>query len=126
MMRTSIVLQISLAAVAVARPHIQGLAPDIDTLIKRQGGCKEATVIFCRGTMEPGGPVGMLVGTPFTNAVRSTMGVSKVEIKGVTYDAGIMGYLIGGDPAGATTMVKLVRDTLQKCPTTKIILGGYR
>jgi hypothetical protein len=127
MMKTWIVSTLLLAAAAIARPQVYSSEAQIPAeLFKRQfGGCRQATLIFCRGTFEPGGPVGSLVGTPFSTVLRLTLG-GRLEVKGVSYDADVVGYLIGGDPAGATTMAQMVTQTLQKCPNTKIILGGYR
>ena len=126
-MKTWIVSTLFLVAAAIARPQVYSSDVELPAeLFKRQfGGCRQATLIFCRGTFEPGGPVGSLVGTPFSHVLRLSLG-GKLEVKGVSYDAGVVGYLVGGDPAGATTMAKMVTQTLQKCPNTKIILGGYR
>jgi cutinase len=68
------------------------------------GTCKTYTVIFARGTTEPGN-VGILVGPPFFDALRSSVGSSALTIQGVNdYSASIDGYLEGGDPAGSAEM----------------------
>jgi cutinase len=68
------------------------------------GTCKTYTVIFARGTTEPGN-VGILVGPPFFDALRSVVGASALTIQGVNdYSASIDGYLEGGDPAGSAEM----------------------
>ncbi len=68
------------------------------------GTCKTYTVIFARGTTEPGN-VGILVGPPFFNALQSLVGTSALTIQGVNdYSASIDGYLEGGDPAGSAEM----------------------
>lgn len=68
------------------------------------GTCKTYTVIFARGTTEPGN-VGILVGPPFFDALRSLVGTSALTIQGVNgYSASIDGYLEGGDPAGSAEM----------------------
>jgi cutinase len=68
------------------------------------GACKTYTVIFARGTTEPGN-VGILVGPPFFEALKSAVGASAVTIQGVnSYTASIDGYLEGGDPTGSAAM----------------------
>jgi hypothetical protein len=67
------------------------------------GSCGAVTVIFARGTTEPGN-VGVLVGPPFFDALRSTIGAGNVVVQGVDYPASIEGFLAGGDSASAQTM----------------------
>jgi cutinase len=68
------------------------------------GACTAYTVIFARGTTEPGN-VGILVGPPFFDALRSLVGTSALTIQGVNdYSASLDGYLEGGDPAGSAEM----------------------
>lgn len=68
------------------------------------GTCTTYTVIFARGTTEPGN-VGILVGPPFFDALRSAVGSSALTIQGVNnYAASVDGYLEGGDPAGSAEM----------------------
>lgn len=68
------------------------------------GPCKEYTVLFARGTTEPGN-VGILVGPPFFEALRDRVGKAKLAIQGVNgYDADVEGYLAGGDAGGSVAM----------------------
>ena len=68
------------------------------------GSCKPYTVIFARGTSEPGN-VGILVGPPFFDALRTAVGASSLTIQGVNdYDADIAGYIAGGDAGGSKEM----------------------
>jgi hypothetical protein len=68
------------------------------------GACTAYTVIFARGTSEPGN-VGILVGPPFFDGLRPLVGSSGLTIQGVNdYSASVDGYLEGGDPAGSTEM----------------------
>ena len=66
------------------------------------GACAALTVIFARGTTEPGN-VGVLAGPEFLTALQSMLG-SSVTMQGVTYAASIEGFLEGGDPQGSQTM----------------------
>lgn len=52
--------------------------------------CKALTVIFARGTNEPGN-VGDIAGPPFFSALRSDLGTDKVTVQGVDYGATVFG-----------------------------------
>lgn len=66
--------------------------------------CKDYTLIFARGTSEPGN-VGMTVAPAFIDAIRSRVGgKSKLAIQGVKYGATVQGYLKGGDPDGSANL----------------------
>lgn len=66
------------------------------------GSCAEYTVIFARGTSEPGN-VGVLVGPPLFLALQDL--TSDLTIQGVNdYAATVEGYLEGGDPSGSSEM----------------------
>jgi len=66
--------------------------------------CAAMTVIFARGTTEPGN-VGILTGPPFFDALQSMMGNKAVAVQGVNYPASIEGFLKGGDATGSQTML---------------------
>jgi hypothetical protein len=89
------------------------------------GGCSPVTIIFARGTLELGN-VGSLAGPPFFNALTDMIGASNVAVQGVNYGATIIGYLEGGDPAGASTMAALINQAVSQCPSTQIVISGYR
>lgn len=66
--------------------------------------CSDMTIIFARGTTEPG-TVGVLAGPPFFDAVKAQLGSSAtLSVQGVDYPADIPGFLEGGDKAGSQTM----------------------
>lgn len=96
-----------------------------DTANDLSGPCKPVTVIFARGTTESGN-VGSLAGPPFFSALNSALGANNVAVQGVNYAASVAGYLEGGDPAGASTMASLAAQAASKCPSTQIVLSGYR
>ena len=89
------------------------------------GVCGPVTIIFARGTLELGN-VGSLAGPPFFNALADTIGSQNVAVQGVDYGATVAGYLEGGDPAGAATLASLVNLAVSQCPSTQIVLSGYR
>jgi len=35
-------------------------------------------------------------------------------------------YLEGGDPAGSATMLSLIEQASAKCPSTELVIAGYR
>lgn len=54
------------------------------------GGCKNLTVIFARGTSEPGN-VGAIAGPPMFSALKTALGDGQVAIQGVDYSASFAG-----------------------------------
>lgn len=42
------------------------------------------------------------------------------------YPADIPGFLAGGDAGGSKTMASLVQQAMTQCPSTKIVMAGYR
>jgi len=99
------------------------LASDSPALAKRQyngntfnqltdgSACRDVSLIFARGTTSPGnvGEAGS-EGPTFFNAVASRIGAARLAVQGVNYSASILGFLSGGDAAGATTMFNLIND----------------
>lgn len=105
-------------------------------------GCKDMTVIFARGTTEPGN-VGLFTGPPFFDALTSMLGANSLAIQGVDYSASVEGFLEGGDSTGSQAMwatlhnshfyqqflkvprATLISSTLKTCPNTKLVMSGY-
>jgi cutinase len=86
--------------------------------------CKPITIIFARGTAEPGN-VGLLAGPPFFGALGNLLNPSNIAVQGVDYPASIPGYLVGGSPDGSTKFAQLVGQAAAQCPQTQIVVGGY-
>ncbi|KAF2640467.1 cutinase [Massarina eburnea CBS 473.64] len=86
--------------------------------------CKAVTIIYARGTNEAGN-VGEVAGPPWFTVLRSSLTTAKVTVQGVDYSATIAGYLGGGDATGSAKMLSLINQAASKCPSTKIVLGGY-
>ncbi|KAI9329016.1 cutinase [Zopfochytrium polystomum] len=82
------------------------------------------TVVFARGTLEPGN-VGALVGPPFFQAIEAAAGPGKMVVQGVDYPADVPGFLAGGDPNGSAKMASLVMQAMSACPNTKVVMAGY-
>jgi cutinase len=55
--------------------------------IKDKSCCTDMTVIFARGTGEPGN-VGIISGPPMFKALRKKLGADRVTVQGVDYSAG--------------------------------------
>ncbi|KAB8264762.1 cutinase-domain-containing protein [Aspergillus pseudonomiae] len=89
------------------------------------GVCTEYTVLFARGTSEPGN-VGVLVGPPLYEAFEEAVGSRALTFQGVNgYSASVESYLAGGDAAGSKSMASDATEILTKCPDTKLIMSGY-
>ena len=118
-----------------AYPEPEPYPADLNTLEARQslnptrnelsGSCKPVTIIFARGTAEPGN-VGLLAGPPWFNVLGAIIGYNNIAVQGVNYDASIPNYLLGGSAAGSKTLASLVGQAASKCPQTQIVVGGYR
>ncbi|KXT02181.1 hypothetical protein AC578_5966 [Pseudocercospora eumusae] len=85
--------------------------------------CRAITIIFARGTTEPGN-VGTLTGPTFFQAV-SDLTKGNVAVQGVDYAANIFGFFAGGDSDGSQKMASLVATAVHNCPDTKVVLSGY-
>ncbi|KAF5861201.1 hypothetical protein ETB97_000514 [Aspergillus alliaceus] len=89
------------------------------------GTCTDWTVLFARGTSEPGN-VGVLVGPPLAEAFEGAVGASALSFQGVNgYSASVAGYLAGGEKAGSKAMATQASQILSKCPNTKLVMSGY-
>lgn len=88
--------------------------------------CKAVTVIFARGTTEPG-TLGAVVGPGLNTALGTALNNNAV-VTGVAYAAdagGIATEISPSGGAGTKAMVKAVTDALASCPSTQIVLSGY-
>lgn len=65
--------------------------------------CAPMSVVFARGTTEPGN-VGLVTGPPFFDALEAMLGTGQVAVQGVDYSASIEGFLDGGDKQGSQVM----------------------
>ena len=119
-MLAALLLTLFTSALALPVERRQG-ATSNDLL---NGPCKAVTVIFARGTSESGN-IGAIVGPPLEASLNNRLG-SNVAFQGVDYPATIENYLAGGSSAGASTLASLVNTAATKCPSTQIVLSGYR
>ena len=91
----------------------------------KSGDCAPVTVIFARGTTEPGN-IGTIVGPPLERAMQAALGNGNVAFQGVDYPANVAGFLGGGDPNGAKTMAALAQQAVTDCANTQLVMSGYR
>lgn len=70
--------------------------------------------------------MGVIVGLPFYNMLKTVLGSETIDAAGVDYNNGVAGYMIGGDGPGSKKMAQIIRDKAAECPSTKIIASGYR
>ncbi|KAK2045715.1 cutinase [Colletotrichum somersetense] len=93
---------------------------------RQASDCKAVTVLFARGTTEPG-TLGIVVGPGLQKALQSTLGADAVTVEGVAYPAdgaGISAEAAGSGP-GSTAMANQANQWLSKCPETKMVITGY-
>ncbi|KAF9880071.1 cutinase [Colletotrichum karsti] len=112
----------------VLTPLQQGLADSvgIDTSeddLKQDAACADITVIFARGTTEPGN-VGLVTGPPFFDALKAQSGGKSIAVQGVEYPATFAGFNRNGTE-GVPSMTNFINEATTKCPDTKIVMAGY-
>jgi cutinase len=103
----------TLLAAATAAPAVSHAEAD-------NGSCAQVELIFARGTFEPPG-LGA-VGQAFTDALTSRLGGTAVDVYPVNYPASLDFSQAG---AGVGDAANKVLNTVDTCPNTKIVLGGY-
>lgn len=100
------------ASVLFVVPHAPPVASAAD--------CPDAEVVFARGTDEPAG-MGR-VGDALVDALRKQAPGMNIDTYAVNYKASKL-QLHGGD--GANDTIDRVKKSVETCPNTKIVLGGY-
>ncbi|KAL2881993.1 hypothetical protein SGCOL_002732 [Colletotrichum sp. CLE4] len=112
----------------ILTPLQQGLADSvgIDTTeddLEQNAACADITVIFARGTTEPGN-IGLVTGPPFFDALNQQRGTKSVSIQGVEYPATFAGFNKNGSE-GVPSMTNFINEAATNCPSTKIVMSGY-
>ncbi|KAH7093019.1 cutinase [Paraphoma chrysanthemicola] len=85
--------------------------------------CAAVTVVFARGTTEPGN-VGLFAGPPFFDALSEQLEDSSLAVQGVEYPATFASFNQNGT-AGVPSMTKFINQALTSCPNTKLVMSGY-
>ncbi|KAJ5156884.1 Cutinase [Penicillium capsulatum] len=90
--------------------------------VKDNKECQPLTFIFARGSGEVGN-MGSVVGPPVASQLNSLMG-GKVTVQGVDYSATAeSNSQLGAN--GGPVMADLVKQALEQCSNTTVVLGGY-
>jgi cutinase len=110
------VIAAALLAAALLTAPVVIPAGNPGAIAPASASCADADVVFARGRTEPPGPGA--VGNPFISAVRSKFGKS-VSSYAVKYPADTE------IDVGANDMSQHVQNTINNCPNTRIVLGGY-
>jgi cutinase len=106
-----------LARLAIAGVFAAALVAAPTTLIpKASASCPDVEVIFARGRLEPAGAGA--IGNAFISALRSKVN-KNVNLYAVRYPAD------NQIDVGANDMSARVQSTMNGCPDTRIVLGGY-
>lgn len=80
------------------------VGPENQTDITANKPCADMTLIFARGTTEPGN-MGTLVGPQLVDEIKKAMPAGRtLNVQGVDYGATIQGYLGGGGADGTASM----------------------
>ena len=115
-MRVGLVAQVGVAALAATWASFGGGIASVAA----QPSCPDAEVVFARGTGEDPGPGP--TGQAFVNALKKRAGDKSVGLYAVNYPASDQ-WATGVDGVrDASTHVISMAD---KCPKTKMVLGGY-
>ena len=88
--------------------------------------CKEISVIFARGYAVSGN-FGPDIGGFFVDEIGMKIGLEKLAVQGVDYENGWghgTGQTSPGVYGGAMELVRLLNQTVLRCPDTKIVLAG--
>jgi cutinase len=105
------------AAVMVVGPAVLPAQFGIPTA---KAACSDIEVVFARGTDEPPG-IGR-VGQAFVNSLRNQVGGRSIGVYAVDYPAD---YDFLAAANGANDASAHIQGTMNDCPATRIVLGGY-
>ena len=116
--------------VSAVRRSIENIARDtIDSATSNElfeGGCRNVTFIFARGSTEVGN-IGNDVSGPLSLALKAKYGDSFIATQGVDYPASLLTNLLpkGCSPKGIAHMAGDIQLAATQCPDSQIIVGGY-
>jgi cutinase len=105
----AVVVAGALTCAAAVLPEIAGRAG--------AANCPQVQVVFARGRLESAG-AGVL-GNAFINALRSKAGNKNIDSYAVKYPADTE------IDVGANDMSHHIQDMVNRCPDTRLVLGGY-
>ncbi|RDA84850.1 hypothetical protein CP532_2066 [Ophiocordyceps camponoti-leonardi (nom. inval.)] len=100
----------------------------------RSESCGDVTVVFARGSCEPGN-VGVSAGPPFFDALQAALPGRRVAVSGLKYGADFKEFLAAqkgsGDqlfvfpPFSIRPFAAMIRAAVDNCKGSRIVVGGY-
>jgi cutinase len=108
-------------SIAAAAAAISALASSPASIpLAAAAGCPDVEVVFARGTTEPPGVGG--IGQAFVDSLQAQLAPRSMWTYAVNYPASTD---FPTAAAGVIDASARVREMAAKCPTTKMVLGGY-
>ncbi|PVI02981.1 carbohydrate esterase family 5 protein [Periconia macrospinosa] len=109
-------------------PLQQSLADKVGIVTTRNdqaknASCADVTVVFARGTTEPGN-IGLVTGPPFFEALKKQLGNKSLALQGVEYPATFAGFNKNGTE-GVPSMTAFINQAITSCPDTRVVVSGY-
>ncbi|RDA95319.1 hypothetical protein CP533_3536 [Ophiocordyceps camponoti-saundersi (nom. inval.)] len=89
----------------------------------RSDSCGDVTVIFARGSCEPGN-VGVSAGPPFFEALQATVPGLRVAVNGLEYGADFKEFLAAQKGSG-DKLAAMIRAAIDNCRGSRIVVSGY-
>ncbi|GAM89458.1 hypothetical protein ANO11243_074960 [Dothideomycetidae sp. 11243] len=125
-MKFNLLVVSSIAGLVAAAPTAVVKRQSFTTSNQLSGPCRPITLVFARGTGEPGN-IGDIIGPELEAGLASHYGASNLATQGVNYAASLTGNFDAGgcDPNGIATMEADLKQAASQCPNTKIVAGGY-
>ncbi|KAJ3486863.1 hypothetical protein NLG97_g6530 [Lecanicillium saksenae] len=122
-MKFAVVLAFATSALAAAIEPRE--VKPVSNEFARQG-CRDIILLWARGS-EQEGNMGNIPGITFAELIEKKYGGDKVAVQGLDYTAKTADNF---KPKGASDdsinkMKKLITDVVKKCPSSRIILGGF-
>jgi len=100
----------------------------LPTARAQAAGCPNVVNLFARGTAETAPPVG-ITGLAFQNALQSRLPGRNVQVRPVDYPASSnfnsREAIVRSVMTGVQDAQKQITGIVDRCPRTKIVLGGY-
>ncbi|KAL8365189.1 hypothetical protein RB595_004138 [Gaeumannomyces hyphopodioides] len=107
-------------------PRAASIGLTADEFLKSNGTCRDVTLLYARGSIQPGN-LGGMPGTTLADKLRERLGADRIAIQGVPFRARMRDNFDAGG-AGASdgrAFAELITNVTVACPRSKIVLSGY-